>query len=102
MDKRKTFKNYKSESRIDWGAYVEDGETINRDQIQLGAILRIADASELMAKNHAELVRERDYYQRMYKEQYAYARHLERRVAGLRGQITVKNRVIEELGSRAK
>ena len=44
------FKNYKQESRKDWGTN-QDSELLSIEQINLGAILRIADATEAMAKN---------------------------------------------------
>jgi hypothetical protein len=39
------FKNYRDESRTQWGAEVDESYTISREQIGLGCLLRIADAT---------------------------------------------------------
>jgi len=60
----------------------------NNDMIKLGALLRIADATELMAKRYSELIAQRDQYQRSmdyWREQYDA---IERRNRSLRGQVT--------------
>jgi hypothetical protein len=44
------FKNYRDESRTQWGAEVDESYTISREQIGLGCLLRIADATEAMAE----------------------------------------------------
>ena len=51
----KVFKHYREQSRINWGAYFEKGQTVDRDQIQLGCLLRIADATESMSQNHVQM-----------------------------------------------
>ncbi len=43
---------YKEESRKNWYIDLEPNQKLDNDQLQLGAILRIADATELMSKNH--------------------------------------------------
>lgn len=51
------FKKFKEASRNDsWGVTLSDNDNLTIDQIQLGAILRIADASEAMAKNNNNLL----------------------------------------------
>lgn len=42
---------YKQESRKDWGATLEENQKLDREQIQLGAVLRIADALEDIGKS---------------------------------------------------
>ena len=80
------FKSYRKESRTDWGA--ETDQNISREQIELGALLRIADATELMCKDREKL--ERDYkYMRESRGAYRAALEVERRrSAALRGVIT--------------
>ena len=57
-------------------------------------LLRIAEATELMAQNHKDLVRDRDDYERWYREENKKVKILEKRVAGLKGYITkLKKRV---------
>lgn len=83
-------RSYRKESLGDWGTIQDEQLTIA--QIKLGAILRIADATEAMAKRHTELIRDRDYYERGYRERGERIRHLGRQVAGLRGAITKMKR----------
>ena len=61
------------------------------EHINAGSLQRIADATELMAKRHQELVNERDTFKR--SKDYWEARHadLERSNRSLRGQITKLN-----------
>ena len=51
------FKNYRQESRSNWGTSDKDGLTI--EQISLGAQLRMADALDVIAKDKQKL--EDDY-----------------------------------------
>ncbi len=50
-------KDYRDESRKRWGQDDQDGRSgqLNIDQIQLGAILRIADATEKMCVDRVKL-----------------------------------------------
>jgi len=62
------FKSFKDESRAKWGKILCEKQQLSNDDIELGAILRIADASEAMAKNHQQLIDERDRYKRWYED----------------------------------
>jgi len=81
-------KTWKTESRIDWGQDLEENEFPGRDAIRMGALLRIADATELMAKNHQALINERDQYQKWYHEAREMRDRAYRQVQSLRGVIT--------------
>jgi len=59
-----------------------------QEQINTGCLQRIADAAELMAKNHAQLVRERDDYERRLRTIRGEVNRLDRSNAALRGVIT--------------
>ena len=59
----KTPKDLREASRIMW----TNDKPATTENITLGCILRIADASELMAKNHKQLVDERDRYKNCTK-----------------------------------
>ena len=84
-------KSYRKESRTDWGT---SDDKVTLEQINTGAILRIADATEAMAKNHVQLQAERDRLQQWYDQERERAAKLERSNAALRGQITrLKNRI---------
>lgn len=85
------FKNYKRESRDkEWGTDTEG--SLNRDQLQLGALLRIADSLEKMERPYSALLREvqqlwedvEDWRQRYRKE----TEHLRHQNAGLKATIT--------------
>lgn len=52
------------------------------------SLLRIANACELMARNYAFLVDDRNRFERWYKEEEARRKALERRVIALRGVVT--------------
>lgn len=58
------------------------------DHINCGSLLRIADATELMAKNYQELINDRDRFKRWYNDEQTRRYRLERRIASLRGVIT--------------
>ena len=50
------FKNYKQESRKEWG--IDTNSALDIEQINCGAILRIADATEKMAERVIGLINE--------------------------------------------
>lgn len=78
----------REQSRKDWAC---DND---RDLLKLGCLQRIADATEAMARRHAELMADLDMYKRMYKAAIERGDALERRNAGLRGYITrLKRRI---------
>jgi hypothetical protein len=84
------FKNYREESKGQWG---QDTETLTIEQLTMGCMLRIADAVELMAKNHAELIRDRDRAVSSEKCWREEAHGIARSNNALRGVITkLKNR----------
>ena len=69
-------------SRMQWQW---DDERYDNDALKIGCLQRIADACELMARNHAELVRERDSLKRQVEELADEILRLERSTAALRG-----------------
>jgi len=81
------FKSYKNESKSNFGRYLCSEQEINDDQIKIGCFQRIAAAAELMAKNHQQLIDERDRYKNYHTHNLKTIMILERRVAGLRGYI---------------
>lgn len=78
--------NYRMESRREW---ISPGAAVPTiEQLSFGALQRIADATELMAKRYSDLIAEaerhkssRDYWQRESERR-------ERSIIALRGQIT--------------
>ena len=78
----------REQGKRDWTA----NESI--PHIQTGALQRIADACELMAKNHVELIAERDKYKRWYEGERAgnnKARHREAALRGIIKKLKVKS-----------
>ncbi len=73
----------RAKSRREW---VNDDSSI--EQIQLGCMLRIADAIEKMAQRHTELIRDRDMYNRWYDEEVERRKIAERSLSAAKGQIT--------------
>lgn len=78
------FKTYRDASRTNWG---RDKAEVTDEHIKLGAVLRIADAVELMAKRYQQLVDDRDMYERWYQSERATVLKLGRSNAALRGHI---------------
>ena len=76
--------NLRKASRDEWVSRVDPPTD---DDLKIGALLRIADATEKMAQRHTELMRERDYYERLASSRAEDIRRLERSNAALRGVI---------------
>jgi hypothetical protein len=88
---------YRNESRKDWRSAALGNPTL--EQINTGTFQRIADACELMAKNHDALVRDRDWYKRRFEEANASSERLGRRINSLRGVITKMKRAAKAAGA---
>lgn len=72
-------------------------------EIQTGCLQRIADAAELMAKNHAELVEERDRLKSWNDQKRVRIEYQSRRIAGLIGYIgRLKRQLSEQIGRATK
>lgn len=79
------FKNYREESKGQWG---QDTDALTIEQLTMGCMLRIADAVELMAKNHTDLVKKLEHEKRMSEACRTRREGAERRASALRGVIT--------------
>lgn len=81
-------KSFKKESRIDWHATTDKEDTyIGHERIKLGCLMRIADATEAMAKNFTDLQMENIRLAASNKELHAYIAKLQKRIAGYKGAI---------------
>lgn len=81
-----SFKGYRDESRANWG---QEGDTpLTLDQIKVGALLRIADATEKMAQQHTRLIADRDRFELLWKAAVKRAAELERSNTALKGHVT--------------
>ncbi len=86
--------NLRDESRKQYHTET-DAESLNRDGLRTGALLRIADATERMALRHTELIDQRDRYERYWEEARRTIEARDRTIAALRGQITKLKRRME-------
>lgn len=78
------FKSYREESKSSWG---RETDGLNNEEIKLGAILRIADATEKMAVNFVPLQMEHDRWKRWYDEELTKTRKLRRANSALKGLL---------------
>lgn len=95
-----TFKNYRDESRKSYGIETETGVSI--EAINAGSLQRIADATELMARNYQQLQNDLDRYKRWYDEECERRKQLERRVNSLKGVITKLRKVAKQSNYRTE
>ena len=74
----------------------EDAENAENDNcdIDTGSLQRIADATEAMAKNHKDLIREKEMYERWWLFEEKKTHHLRAVIRGLKGRVTILNRKI--------
>ena len=82
------YKNYKEKSKSSWGRNVPDGEGLTLEEIQIGCLQRIADATEGMSQNYLKLQQEYDYLKgrKEYWQQEVEAAR--RQVASMKGVVT--------------
>lgn len=78
--------SYKKESRKDW--HLPGDAKPAHEHLKLGCLQRIADATELMAKRHADLIGEKERAESSRNYWRDEAGRLERSNNALRGQIT--------------
>lgn len=86
------FKSYKEQSRTDWGKDTTIG--LDREDLTFGAILRIADAIEAMAKNYVSLQDQLDCHKRWYLENKNQVKKLTHSNSALRGHVTRLQRLL--------
>lgn len=81
-----TNRTFRELSRLDFTLPAESSGT--ESQVKIGALQRIADATELMAKNHASLVADRDFWKSQAKYAELMRSRSDHRVRALKGVIT--------------
>ena len=79
-DKIKTI-SFRKGSLIDWG--VEDTK-LNLEELQTGALLRIADAMETVAQKQERLIKQKEFYRDCYLRQKKHSIRLESEIKGLK------------------
>lgn len=80
------FQDYREKSRQSWGTSRDRSPSL--EEINTGAILRIADAVEKTASSYDNMRTDRDNWKRRYEETLACTNRLVRRVSALKGIIT--------------
>lgn len=84
---------FREQSRGNW--FTDSGKP-DTEQLSLGCLQRIADATEVMSKNYADLIRQRDWYERQMKRERELREQRDRTIAALRGVITrLKRKAVE-------
>ena len=78
-------KYFKAESRSEW--FRDTDNVLSDDDIKLGAILRIADAVEVMAKRYNDLISDRDHWKNKSSRNQKELDTERRRSAALRGLL---------------
>jgi hypothetical protein len=81
-----SFKEYTAESRREWGR--ETNHELSHEDVRLGAILRIADAVEKIAKSYDEMRIDRDWWKGRAGSAEEEIRNLKSVIRGLRGALT--------------
>lgn len=94
-------KNFKDWSRENW-VLAEGNVDPSNEQLILGCLQRIADASEVTAKNHQNLMNERDRYEKWYREERERKEALERSMRTLKGNYTRLKNKLETLQEKEK
>lgn len=85
----KTFKDW---SKDNWSR--TDQSPANNEQLQIGCLQRIADATELMAKSHSHLIQEAERYKKWYYEERAKIESLRRSIVTHKANYTrLKNKM---------
>jgi hypothetical protein len=75
----------REETKKEWNY---SGEKPDRDELQLGALLRIADAAERVSRKYSDIETDRDWYKKRNRELKDTNKHLVRVISSLRGVIT--------------
>ena len=84
------FKDFRAESRMEWGRRTLDDLT--NDEVQTGALLRIADAVEKMAQSYDRMRIDRDWWKGEAERTQEEAKRLRHIIRGLRGALTKAKR----------
>lgn len=79
--------SYIERTKVAWNR-PDRSPTLNDDQIKVGCLQRIANATEAMAEYHVRIIRGRDDYKLWYNDALRREERLKRRIAALKGQIT--------------
>lgn len=95
------FRSFRDLSKEKWGTSASNDELKNaddfHDRLQTGALERIADATEAMAKSHTDLIEYNEILKRRLKRSFENNQHLWRSNYALRGHITRLRKKVNNL-----
>lgn len=80
-------KSFRIESKSDYGVTVSENYQLNNEQLQTGALLRIADATEKMAQNYVQLHNELKWANEKNQRNKASIEKLQRQVNAYKGIV---------------
>lgn len=85
-------KNFKEWSKDNW--FRSDDALPTNEQLQIGCLQRIADATEATAKNYNNLLMDKERFERWYHEERAKREKLERGIIAHKANYTrLKNKL---------
>ncbi len=79
--------NLRQASKVDWATADQKGEYPGDTNIQLGCLMRIADATEKMAKKYTDMEANLEWYKKKYAEHRQELDRMAKRIAGYQGYI---------------
>ena len=83
-------KNYREQSRLNWVPVTtpdNPNATVTDDQLYIGCLQRIADATEKMGLGYTDMERELSIYKQYHAFDTAYIKKLEKANAALKGHV---------------
>ena len=88
--------NHIEASKLNWKVNNDEGKA-NIEEINSGSLQRIATATEIMAKNHQELIDSKEFYRKQYRYYQEQNSLKEKSIAAYKGHITRLKREVEGL-----
>jgi len=91
----KVFKKWRDSSRADWGSNIDpEIENLSLEHVRTGALLRIADAIEVVAKDRVQMEKDLKFYKDAYHESRDEVESLNRSISTYKSHITrLKNKI---------
>lgn len=89
-------KNWRDISRMDWATQTEEDGSNAKEKAKVGALQRIADAVEVIAKDRINLQDGYDYQKKEKERYYQYWLEEQRRNSALKGVITKLRKKYEQ------
>jgi len=87
-------RNLRQQSKNQITSEAEEGCSLPLEYINTGSLQRIADATEKMAVNYAQIIEEKENYKRWFELAEERCKKKSKEIANMRGQITkLKNKL---------